>query len=148
MKVVDIMTPNPCCVTPDQPLLAAAMLMRDHDVGMIPVVDDRSSRYPVGVITDRDIAIRHVAAAHHHDCPCGDAMTKTDLATVAPTDDVREVLQRMRQFAVRRVLVTEPRGRLVGVVAAADVLRHADLIGEHAVADALETISEPAMMQR
>jgi CBS domain-containing protein len=148
MKVVDIMTPNPWCVTPDQPLFAAATLMRDHDVGMIPVIDDLGSRHPVGVITDRDIAVRHVAAAHHHDCPCRDAMTTGPLVTVQPTDDVNEVVRRMGQAGVRRVIVTEPQGRVVGVVATADLFRHADAIGEHSVAGALESISEPTMIER
>jgi CBS domain-containing protein len=57
VKVVDVMTPNPHWVTADQPLLAAAFLMREHDIGFVPVIDDRLSRKPVGVITDHDIAV-------------------------------------------------------------------------------------------
>lgn len=146
MRVVDIMTPNPYCVTTFQPLFVAAALMRDHDIGMVPIVDD--DRRPIGVITDRDIAIRHVASCHHNDCVCRETMTSNSPLTVRPTDDVGVVMRLMRQDAVRRVLVTEPHGRLVGVVATADLLRHADQLGEHEVTAVLRGVSEPVMIER
>ncbi|MBI2186078.1 MAG: CBS domain-containing protein [Acidobacteria bacterium] len=61
MKVRDIMTPDPEVVTPEEPISRAARIMRDYDVGIVPVVGDSESRNLVGVITDRDIACRHVA---------------------------------------------------------------------------------------
>src|SRR5690606_20470378 len=144
MRVEDIMTPNPHCVAPTDSVVRAALLMRDHDVGMIPVVD--TDRRPSGVLTDRDIAIRHVAVAHRGDCPCEAAMTRGELACVRPDDDVSDVLRSMKASSVRRVLVTDDAGRLVGVVAEADLLRHANEIGEHAVVESLEAISEPTVV--
>ena len=61
MKIQDVMTPDPSSVTPDSPVRDAARIMKEEDVGIVPVVDDQSSRKLVGVITDRDLAIRIVA---------------------------------------------------------------------------------------
>jgi CBS domain-containing protein len=69
-------------------VLRAAEIMRDHDIGAVPVVDSRETMVLVGVITDRDLALRHVAAAHHHDCPVADHMTSDFPVTVRPDADV------------------------------------------------------------
>ena len=62
MKVGEIMTPNPACCTPETPLLQVAQMFIDHDCGAIPVIESESVRKPVGIVTDRDIACRTVAA--------------------------------------------------------------------------------------
>jgi CBS domain-containing protein len=62
MKAGDIMTPNPACCTPETGLREVAQMLVDHDCGAIPVVSDQQSRRPVGIVTDRDIACRAVAA--------------------------------------------------------------------------------------
>jgi CBS domain-containing protein len=148
MLVTEIMTPAPVVVTGDEPLLHAAELMRDHDVGIVPVVEDRGTMKPIGVITDRDITIRHVAVAHHHDCPATAVMTGGRLDCVQPTDDVQAVLQAMKRDAVHRVLVTDRRGRLIGIVATADLLRHAQEIGRDRIDEVLEALAEPVALPR
>ncbi|HUF27005.1 MAG TPA: CBS domain-containing protein [Gemmatimonadaceae bacterium] len=67
MKARDIMTRDPAVVTPDEPVSRAAELMKQRDIGMIPVVNDRSHMRLEGVLTDRDIAIRFVAEAAARD---------------------------------------------------------------------------------
>jgi CBS domain-containing protein len=148
MRVVDIMTPDPWVVVPEDALLVAAQLMRDHDVGMIPVVADLASMQVVGVITDRDITTRHVAAAHHHDSPARDVMTGGDLVRVRPQDEVDVMMRAMKKAAVRRALVTDGDGRLVGIVATADLLRAAYAIGHDWIEAVLEAIAQPTMLQR
>lgn len=69
MKVQDIMSTEPNTVTPDTPITEAARMMKDHNIGMLPVVATEGSRRLVGVVTDRDITIRHVAEGHLSDCP-------------------------------------------------------------------------------
>ena len=147
MKARDIMTADPEFVTPDQPLSRAAEIMRDCDVGMVPVVTDSVSRTLVGLITDRDIAIRHVAGAHQDNCTVGAHMTRDRIATVRETDETSDVLNSMKQWEVRRIPVTNDRGSLVGVVAQADIAIHRE-ISREAVADVVKTISEPAHPQR
>lgn len=142
------MTPLPEVALTYDPLIKVAEIMRDHDVGIVPVVNDRESMRVVGVITDRDIALRHVAAGHHYECPAEDAMTGPPLFTVEPDDDIETIMTLMRTQKVRRILVVSPSGRLLGVIAQADLLRHAGPEYPLAVERVLSSISEPVILQR
>jgi CBS domain-containing protein len=148
MKARDLMTPRPFVVLPDEPILRAAEIMRDHDVGAVPVVDDRERMVLVGVITDRDLAIRHIAAAHHHDCPVREHMSAGHLVTVRPDVGVDDVMKKMRRCKVRRVMVTDEDGVLLGVVAQADVVREEGDEHPRRVEKMLEEISEPVGLPR
>ena len=145
MKARDLMTANPQAVTPSDRLSHAAALMRDGNVGFLPVVDDRVSRRLVGVITDRDIAIRHVADAHGDDqCIIKQHMTGDNLATVAPDATTTEVHRLMSERQVRRIPVVDTEGLLLGVIAQADV---AIKEGRDSQTGAIvEKISEPARL--
>ena len=121
MKARDVMTEYPQAVIPTDPVSHAAALMRDSDVGFVPVVEDRQTRRLVGVITDRDIAIRHVADAHGDDCTIKQHMTADPLVTVSPEAPTSEVHNLMMEHQVRRVAVVDSEGHLMGVIAQADV---------------------------
>ena len=107
MNARDLMTRNPLVVTPGQPLEDAARVMRDLDVGAVPVVDDPREPRLLGVITDRDMAVRCLAAGHAGECTVGEHMTAAPLHTVSPTADADEVMEMMKGCQVRRVLVTD-----------------------------------------
>ena len=143
MKVRELMTPDPEVVTPEQPISRAAQIMREYDVGIVPVVSDPDSKNLIGVITDRDIAVRHVADSHMEDCTVGAHMTREDIETVNETDDSEKVLEAMKRREVRRIPVTNDRGALVGVVAQADIATTRE-IPKGEVAEVVESISEPA----
>lgn len=145
MRALDIMTPNPKVVTADDSLVHVAEIMRDCDVGMLPVVSDRETMRVVGVITDRDIVIRHVAAAIQHDCRAREIMSHDVLHRVEPDDDIEVVLNLMRLEKIRRVLVVAPNGRLLGIVSQADLLLHEGQEHPIAVERVLASISEPAI---
>jgi CBS domain-containing protein len=121
MKARDIMTEYAQAVLPTDALSHAAALMRDSNIGFLPVVEDRESNHLIGVITDRDITIRHVAAAHENDCPVNQHMTGQHLVTVVPDANVEEVHKLMSQHQLRRIPVTDSDGRILGVIAQADV---------------------------
>ncbi len=121
MKAQDIMTRNPDVLTPDEPVSRAAQLMRDRNVGIVPVVEDKSSMKLCGVITDRDIAVRHVAEGHDNPCRIKDELSREPLHTVRPDSDVNEVMNVMKRDQVRRVPVVEGDNRLVGIIAQADL---------------------------
>jgi CBS domain-containing protein len=142
------MTPEPEVVLPWEPLVRVAEIMRDHDVGIVPVVNDRSSMRVIGVITDRDIVIRHVAQGHQNQCTAEFAMTREPLFCVEPDDDLESVLAKMRRQRVRRILVVSPSGRLLGIVSQADVLLHAGPENTGSVERVLSVISEPIILQR
>ena len=144
MNARDLMTPNPRVVTPDAPVRRAAEIMRDHDVGAVPVVDDPARMRLRGVITDRDVAVRCAAAGHAPACAVAAHMTAAPLDSVSPGADVRDVMELMMDARVRRLMVTED-GRLVGVISQADLARRAGPVEPVAVEKVLERISEPAL---
>ncbi len=136
----DIMTTDPACVTPDTSVSAAAQMMKDQNVGMLPVVEAEGSDKLVGVVTDRDITIRHVAEGHGNpDCPVREAMT-SHVATCSPGDDIQDVMKTMASEQVRRIPIVDERGMLVGVVSQADIALEAK---ETATGQTVEKISAP-----
>lgn len=141
MKAREIMTSNIECVTRDDSIKSAAQIMRDSDVGAVPVVDDRSSMRLVGMITDRDIAIRHVAGGDDRDCNVGDHMTAGRMYTVSPDDDVHQVMSTMKSEQVRRVPVVDGE-RLVGIIAQADIAT--GNVDDEETGEVVEKISEPS----
>ena len=122
-QIKDLMTQNPRTISPDATVVDAAPIMRDDDVGLVPVVDgDRL----VGTLTDRDVAIRVVAEGRDSNSTTVGEIASKDLVTIDPDQDLDEALRLMARHQVRRLPVVEEDGRLVGIVAQADVARHGD----------------------
>lgn len=141
MKIQEIMTKDPSCVTPDATVREAAQIMKTHDVGVVPVVNGNADKRLVGIVTDRDIAIRCVADGKDGSCRVREVMSSDDLATCSFADDVEHVMDAMRSEKVRRIPIVDERGSLVGIVSQADVMRKTrDL---HRAGETVEEISEP-----
>src|SRR5918998_5216486 len=142
MKIQEIMTKDPVIVTPGTTVRDAAKLMQREDTGILPVVESEGTKRLVGVVTDRDIAIRVVAEGRDGNTRVSEVMTSSRLATLRPDADVDEVMDTMADQQVRRVPIVDERGTLVGIVAQADVVRKAkdDSKAERTV----EQISEPS----
>jgi CBS domain-containing protein len=122
-SIRELMSPNPRSVDSGQTVLDAARIMRDEDVGIVPIVEgDRL----VGTVTDRDITIRVVAEEKDPKSTRAQEIASTDLVTIDPQQDLDEALRLMAKHQVRRLPVVEEDGRLVGVLAQADVARQAD----------------------
>jgi CBS domain-containing protein len=143
MTARDLMTPDPQVVTGSDPVSHAARVMRDFNIGMIPVVDDWVYLRPRGVITDRDIVLRCVAERQPVDRPVEEFMTCGHLATVSPDAGIQEVMRRMARAQLRRLLVID-RGRIVGIIAQADLALKQGPRDPLRVEEVLERISEPA----
>ena len=141
MKIQDIMTKDPACVTPEATVREAAQVMQRDDTGIVPVVDGQDDRKLVGVITDRDIAIRCVADGRDSNCRVRDVMSSGHIATCKLNDEVDNVMDAMRTEKVRRIPIVDERGSLVGIVAQADIVRKTR-DGAQAE-DTIEQISEP-----
>jgi len=121
-------------------VVEAAQLMREGHIGSLPITADEQL---VGMITDRDIAMRVVAeAADHTNTSVGDVSSR-DLVTVEPDEDLDEALQLMARHQVRRLPVVE-NGRLVGIVAQADIA----LSENEKTAKLVEAISAPSERER
>jgi len=126
--VQEAMTSNPAAVTPDTTVQEAARLMKSEDVGALPIVEDGRI---VGVVTDRDLSIRVVAEARDAETPVREVASK-DIVTIDPQQSLEEAARLMAEHQVRRLPVVEEDGRLVGVLAQADVARsgHDTLTGD------------------
>ena len=143
VKVRELMTKDPASCTPDQSIREAARLMRDCDCGCIPVVADLAGRRLVGVVTDRDIAIRAMAEGKGPDTPVRDVMSLGPKCC-GPEDDVNAVEEIMAEEQVRRVPVVDERGCCVGMVSQADLALNDKAASEKEVGRVVERISEPA----
>ena len=137
----EIMTATPAVISQDESIRRAAGIMRDEEVGMLPVVDDAKSMALVGIITDRDIVVRHVAECSD-DCAVKDHMSSRNIATVKDEDDASTVMDVMQTHQIRRVPVVSSTGRLIGVIAQADIAT-CDEIPKEDLADTVKEISMP-----
>ena len=116
----EIMTSNPVTITSDSRIHDAARLMREHDVGVLPVMDGDRIR---GLLTDRDIIVRAVAD-QRFDEQVG-SIISAGVVTVSPDDDVNRAAELMSERDVRRLPVCED-GRLVGIVSVGDIATRQD----------------------
>ena len=149
MRAADIMTEQPEAVSPEATLAEVAQKMRDLDVGIIPVVDSEQNRRLRGVITDRDITIRATAEGKDARSTKVSEVMTTDVETVNKNDRVRSVLEVMQRERVKRVPVTDREGRLVGIIAEADLLlEYEGREEERMVEDTLERVYEPSRTVR
>jgi CBS domain-containing protein len=140
-SVRDVMTGNPRSIGVSASVAEAARLMRDGDIGSLPVTDGETL---VGMITDRDITTRVVAeAADPQTTSVGDVSSR-DAISVGPDDDLDEALGLMARHQVRRLTVVED-GRLVGIVAQADIALREN---ETKTGQLVEAISEPSAGDR
>jgi CBS domain-containing protein len=116
-NVRDTMTANPRSITPGDPIVEAARLMRDEDIGSLPVTEEGRL---VGMVTDRDIAVRVIAEGKSPESTTVGEVLSRDPVAAEPGQDLDEALRLMAQHQVRRLPVVEE-DRLVGILAQADV---------------------------
>ncbi len=135
-KVREVMTANPRTIEPTTPILEAARLMRDQDVGPAPIIEGGRV---VGILTDRDIVIRVVAEGMDPQATTAGDVASKQLVTIDPEQSLDEAARLMAQHQVRRLPVCEEDGRLVGIIAQADVAIAAP---EHETGRVVEEISK------
>ncbi|MGE5414702.1 MAG: CBS domain-containing protein [Syntrophomonadaceae bacterium] len=135
------MTTSPVCCVPGTPIVELAVLLADHDCGAIPVIENVVSGRPVGMVTDRDIVCRIVAAGRNvATLTASDAMTAPCI-TAAVDMSLEECVRLMEGNRIRRIVVVDDAGAVSGIVAQADVALKAE---ESTVAAVLKSVSEPA----
>ena len=136
MKVSDVMTREVQTISPNQTAKEAASFMLSTDSGSIPVTDGERL---VGMITDRDIAVRGVAKGNGPDTPVSELMTK-DCITAREDDDVSTIASKMSEAQVRRLPVIDGDEKLCGIVSLGDLSRDGD---DQSASQALAGISQP-----
>jgi len=135
-SIRDVMTSNPRGVETSSPVIEAARIMKEQDVGPVPVLEDGRL---VGMLTDRDIVVRVVADGKDPQSTTVAEVASRDLVTIDPQQQLDEALRLMAQHQVRRLPVVEEDGRLVGIVAQADVAVQGD---DARTGEVVEQISE------
>jgi CBS domain-containing protein len=137
MKVREAMSRDVRLASPDDPIREAARIMREIDAGAVPVgQNDRL----VGMITDRDIAVRAVGEDKDPDTPVGEVMTR-DIQYCFDDEDIDTVCEKMADQQIRRMPVVDRDKRLVGILSLGDLAKKGDGL-DHA-SHALEGISQP-----
>ena len=134
-SIRDLMTSNPTTCEPSTTVVDVARVMRDEDVGPVPIVEGGRL---AGIVTDRDIVLRVVAEGRDPSSTTAGEIVSGDLVTVQPDTNLDEALQLMAERQVRRLPVVEG-GQLVGIVAQADIARAAD---DERTGEVVQQISE------
>lgn len=120
MNISDIMTERVISISEDEPVIAAARLMKQNNIGSLPVRDGKNRLR--GIVTDRDIVLRCVAGNNDpQELRIGEIMTR-NLITASPFEDTEKVVARMGYSQIRRLPVTD-NGILVGIVALGDIAK-------------------------
>src|SRR5437773_3116171 len=135
MRCREIMTRDLRTASPETSLQHAAAMMRDGDMGAVPVVENGRL---VGIVTDRDIVIRCLADGKGASTPVSEAMT-TEMFSVGPNDFVFEAVRLMGDKQIRRIPVITDDGKLAGIISMADVALETE--DELEIAETLEEIS-------
>jgi len=136
MRVSELMTRDVRIANPNESIQEAARMMADIDAGAIPVGDNDRL---VGMLTDRDIAVRAIAEGRGPDTRVGDVMTR-DVRYCFEDEDTEEVCRNLGDQQIRRIPVVSRDKRLVGILSLGDLAREA---ANGAAGDALEAISRP-----
>jgi CBS domain-containing protein len=138
----DVMTADPVCCLGSDSVDKVAQMMRTEDVGPMPVVDNFQTRKLVGIVTDRDLAMKVVAEGRdNHMTRVRDVMTR-DVATCHPEDDLQKALDAMATHQVRRIPVVDKDNAIVGIIAQADIATRQE--NPVKTSEVVEEISKPA----
>jgi CBS domain-containing protein len=142
-KCRDIMTKDPVCCLGSDTLSAAAQLMRDNDVGVLPLVLSQSTKTLAGIVTDRDLAMRVVAEGRDPRKSTVEQIMSRPIVICSPDDDYERVVHLMERHQLRRIPQVEKNGRVVGIVSQGDVaLRVHD---DAKTSEVLTEISRPTL---
>jgi len=139
MQILDIMAKSPARCTPDTPIPEVARLMVEYDCGAIPVVQSQDAPKPIGIVTDRDIVVRLVAEGKNPlELTAREAMSE-GVVTARPDTSLEAVGDLMEDNQVRRILVVDENGALIGIVSQADIALNAS---PEVAAEVVKEISE------
>src|SRR5213080_1619252 len=121
MKIKEVMSPNPVCCTPGDSAQMVARIMRDGNIGSIPVVIDQQSRELVGVITDRDLCCSVVADGLDAKTTTIEKFMTLNPVTCREEEDVESCERLMQEHQIRRIPVVNAEDSVIGIVAQADL---------------------------
>ena len=125
-KCSDIMTEDLVYCLPEDPVSKVAQLMKKEDIGPVLIVDNEQTKTLVGIVTDRDLALKVVAEGRDPQTTKVEAVMTRKLVTCRADDDVENAMKAMAQYQLRRIPVVDDNNRLVGIISQADVATRVD----------------------
>ena len=140
-KCSDVMTQDPVCCLPTDTVSKAAQLMKDEDVGSIPVVEDEETMKLISIVTDRDLALQVVAPERDASSTQVEDVMTYEVITCRASDDVQKAVDAMAQHQLRRMPVIDSDHRIVGIISQADVATRVEKSEE--IAEMVKEISQP-----
>ena len=142
MKCKEIMTEDPACCLPGDTVDQAAQLMKDEEVGPVPVVADQQTKRLLGIVTDRDLAVKVVADARQIAAVKVEEVMTRNPVTCHADDDLQTAIDAMEKHQVRRIPIVDDNNQIIGIIAQADIatrVREPEL-----TAEVVEEISKSA----
>jgi CBS domain-containing protein len=124
-KCSDVMTKNPICCLPADLAAKAARLMKSENIGSVPVVESEQSKNLVGIVTDRDLALKIIAEGRSATTTTVDEVMTREVVTCHANDNLQKALDAMSEHQLRRIPVVDDDYRIVGIIAQADVATRA-----------------------
>jgi CBS domain-containing protein len=127
MRVRHLMTKDPTCCVPSDSAQRAAVIMREADAGVVPVVENEQSQKLVGIVTDRDLCMNVVAEGRDPKTTRVEQCMTSRVVSCGPNDAVQKATELMKENQIRRVPVVDDQGRVQGIVALGDVAERGDV---------------------
>jgi CBS domain-containing protein len=125
-KCDEVMTKNPVCCLPDDMVVKAAQLMKRENIGPIPVIENEETRKLVGIVTDRDLALKIVAEGRDAKSTKVEAVMTREVVTCRADDDLQIALDAMSEHQLRRIPIVDNDNKIVGIISQADVATRVD----------------------
>jgi len=125
-KCNEVMTKNPVCCLPNDSVAKAAELMQRENIGSVPVIENEQSQKLIGIVTDRDLALKIVSVALDAKSTKVEAVMTHEVVTCRADDDLQKALDAMAEHQLRRIPIVDNDNKILGIIAQADVATRAD----------------------
>jgi len=117
----EVMTKDPVCCLPNDSALKAAELMKNGNIGSIPVIENDETKKLIGIVTDRDLTLKIVALGRNSKTRKVESVMTRDVVTCHPEDDLQKALDSMSKHQLRRLPVVDNDNRILGIISQADI---------------------------
>jgi CBS domain-containing protein len=121
VKCSEVMTKNPVCCLPNDVVVKAAQLMNSENIGSIPVIANEQTKELVGIVTDRDLALKVVAEGWDAQSTKVDKVMTHKMVTCRADEDLQKALDAMSKYQLRRIPIVDNNNKILGIISQADV---------------------------
>ncbi len=138
----DVMTPNPVCCLPTDNVALVAKLMKSENIGSVPVIANNETKKLIGIITDRDLALKIVGEARDAKSTQVESVMTRKVVTCRADDELQRAMDAMSKHQLRRIVVVDRTNKVLGIISLADVATRVDQ--PEKTAEMLMKISQPS----